>query len=169
MTRPACIPGREEASVETAEPDETNWKEDFRNQLPLVLPDFTLDLAQLPDLENHEDIDAMSRVLAEVIDAAQSQGFVRNETYAALDIEDMARMFIVGRRLTLLTRQAPPVPKVRVVPQCWWAENTPESAKATLGEHLGCGSLTTGRNTSSTHGRIIYDESVLEDITAFFA
>jgi thioesterase domain-containing protein/aryl carrier-like protein len=163
------IPGREEALAETAEADKTDWKEDFRNQLPLVLPEFKLDLAQLPDLEDCENVEAMSRALAEVIDTAQSQGFMRDETYAALDIEDMARMFIVGRRLTLLTRQAPPVPKVCVAPQCWWAENTPDSAKATLGEHLGCGSLTTGRNTSSTHGRIIYDERVLEDITAFLA
>jgi thioesterase domain-containing protein len=160
------IPGQEETP---ADPVHANWKEDFRNQLPLVLPDFNLDLAQLPDLEDCEDVEAMRRVLADVTDEAQKQGFSRNETYAALDIEDMARLFIVGRRLSLLLDQAPRLPQVRVAPHCWWAENTPDSAKTMLGEHLGCGSATIGRQTASSHGRIVYDEDALAEIAALLA
>jgi len=160
------IPGARSDSAGSGH--ETDWKKDFTGQFQLIVPGFDV-AEQLPNLEDAENVDAISGLIDDFIEKAEKSGWARKETYAALGTEDMARMFIVGRRLSRLSGRANCLLTLRVEPHYWWSRGTTAGAKERLGEQLGSDMAAKGTVVQADHTDMVHNPKMLNEIVANLA
>jgi thioesterase domain-containing protein/aryl carrier-like protein len=142
----------------------TDWKETFKEQFQFIVPGFDI-TENLPDLDDPEDIGAISGLIDGFIESAAKCGKARKEAYAALGTEEMARMFVVGRRLSGLSLEIARLPALHVEPCYWWARGKTTEAKETLGEQLGSSTAAVnGKVVEADHAGMLHDATVLCDI-----
>uniref|UniRef100_UPI0039F03DFF amino acid adenylation domain-containing protein n=1 Tax=Bordetella sputigena TaxID=1416810 RepID=UPI0039F03DFF len=89
--------------------------------------------------------------------------------HAALGAQELARIFLVARRLQALSLEAGPVGKVRVRPWCWWRADRDPVQRWTLSAQLGHAAGARHRTLDADHYAIIRAGDLLAQVAEALA
>jgi amino acid adenylation domain-containing protein/non-ribosomal peptide synthase protein (TIGR01720 family) len=119
-------------------PQADDWRQDLADFVAVVAPGATLD-GVLPAVSSHapeaqETVQAITAIL-EILFASPA-GACKAPGYAAMGADELAQVFVVARRLKMLSMQAGKLGALNADPVCWWASDREPSHRAALGQQI---------------------------------
>ncbi|CAM3994351.1 amino acid adenylation domain-containing protein [Bordetella bronchialis] len=88
---------------------------------------------------------------------------------AALGAQELARIFLVARRLQVLSLQAGPAGRVGALPRCWWRADRDPVQRWSLSAQLGHAAGAVHRTLDADHYGIVRADTLLEQVAADLA
>jgi len=119
-------------------PQADDWRQDLADFVAVVTPGATLDDV-LPAVSSHspevqETVQAVTAILETLF--ASPAGACKAPGYAAMGADELAQVFVVARRLKMLSMQAGKLGALNADPVCWWASDREPSHRAALGQQI---------------------------------
>ncbi|MDR5873395.1 non-ribosomal peptide synthetase [Vreelandella gomseomensis] len=140
---------------------EDSWERDFVNFASIILPGVDLETHD----GNEESVQEPSeeKVAIKLSRLMESFDAYGREGYAALDNEELARIFCVARYLKKLSLQIDTLPKLSCNIGCWWSEERLQKEQQALAQQVGqVPDLTI--EVSEGHFSIVSSDSVLPQV-----
>ncbi|WP_085918222.1 amino acid adenylation domain-containing protein [Halomonas sp. CSM-2] len=141
--------------------NEDSWERDFVNFASIILPG--------ADLETHDGTEeslqepSEERVAIKLSRLMESFDAVGREGYAALDNEELARIFCVARHLKHLSLQLDTLPALSCEVDCWWASRRDWQEQQELASQLNRTPKTSIENPKD-HFSIVGDEDLISQV-----
>ncbi|MCG7755534.1 MAG: AMP-binding protein, partial [Nitrosomonas sp.] len=119
-------------------PQADDWRQDLADFVAVVAPGATLD-GVLPAVSSHspevqETVQAVTAILEALF--ASPAGACKAPGYAAMGADELAQVFVVARRLKILSIQTGKLGALSANPVCWWASDRESSHRVALGQQI---------------------------------
>uniref|UniRef100_UPI003EB98DD7 alpha/beta fold hydrolase n=1 Tax=Arhodomonas sp. AD133 TaxID=3415009 RepID=UPI003EB98DD7 len=160
----AFVPGVERGG-------EGDWWADFSDFAAFVLPRASLErlpAVRQPIARDDEHEAAVSMLESLLGQAERREADGEASGFAAMGSEELARLFVVGRRLKSLCGNAGPLSPLVCTPSCWWIAARPADERASLASQLGH-AVRDARELDTDHFGIVTSPALLDDVQAMLA
>ncbi|MGZ0018693.1 amino acid adenylation domain-containing protein [Nitrosomonas sp. wSCUT-2] len=148
-------------------PQANDWRRDLANFVAVIAPGATLDDVLLavssPSAEEHEIVQTAAMVLASLFESAA--GVCKASGYAAMGTDELAQVFLVARRLKILSIQTAKLGALRANPVCWWASDREPGHRAALEQQIAPAGIHS-IEIDADHFAIVRNDSLSKDINA---
>ncbi|GKS69671.1 non-ribosomal peptide synthase domain TIGR01720/amino acid adenylation domain-containing protein [Nitrosomonas sp. PY1] len=125
------IPG-----VELSQSD--SWQQDLADFVTIVAPGVAPDSVLSSAFAYSPETDATKQVVTDILDAAftSQSGTCKTTGYVAMGTDELASVFLVARRLKMLSLQIERLEVLNTNPVCWWASDREQSHRAALAQQI---------------------------------
>jgi amino acid adenylation domain-containing protein/non-ribosomal peptide synthase protein (TIGR01720 family) len=119
-------------------PQADDWRQDLADFVTVValgaVSDTVLPAVPSPSAEEHEIVQTAAMVLTSLFESAA--GVCKASGYAAMGTDELAQVFLVARRLKMLSIQTTKLRALRVNPVCWWASDREPDHREALEQQI---------------------------------
>jgi thioesterase domain-containing protein len=148
-------------------PQADDWRQDLADFLTVVvpgaIPDDVLPAVSSPSAEEHEIVQTAAMVLTSLFESAA--GVCKAAGYAAMGTDELAQVFLVARRLKMLSIQTTKMGALRANPVCWWASDREPGHRTVLEQQIASAEVHS-IEIDTDHFGIIRAEALLQSISA---
>ncbi|MCC7091293.1 MAG: hypothetical protein IT524_04920, partial [Nitrosomonas sp.] len=150
-----------------ASPQADDWRQDLADFVTVValgaVSDTVLPAVLSPSAEEHEIVQTAAMVLTSLFESAE--GVCKASGYAAMGTDELAQVFLVARRLKMLSIQTTKLRALRVNPVCWWASDREPDHREALEQQTASAEVHS-IEIDTDHFGIIRAEALLQSISA---
>ncbi len=119
-------------------PQADDWRQDLADFVAVIVPGATLD-GVLPAVSSYspeaqETVQAITAILETLF--ASPAGACKAPGYAAMGADELAQIFLVARRLKILSMQTGKLETLSANSVCWWASDREPSHRAALAQQI---------------------------------
>ena len=154
------IPGVESPQVD-------DWRQDLADFVTVAalgaISDAVLPAVPSPSAEEHEIVQTVAMVLTSLFES--TAGVCKASGYAAMGTDELAQVFLVARRLKMLSIQTTELRALRVNPMCWWASDREPDHQEALEQQTAPAEVHS-IEIDTDHFGIIRAEVLLQSISA---